>query len=51
MSHTHASVLAHCVFSTKQRANLIPDPESLWGYLAVIAKDKKITLLAAARHS
>ncbi len=47
MSHTHASVLVHCVFSTKQRANLIPDPAALWRYLAVVARDKKITLLAA----
>ena len=47
MSHTHASVLVHCVFSTKQRANLISDPEALWRYLAVVARDKKITLLAA----
>jgi hypothetical protein len=45
MSHTHASVLVHCVFSTKQRANLIDDPEALWRYLAVVAEDNKITLL------
>ena len=47
MSHTHAAVLVHCVFSTKQRTNMIPDPEALWRYLAVVAKDNKITLLAA----
>jgi REP element-mobilizing transposase RayT len=47
MSHTHASVLVHCVFSTKQRANIIPDPEAIWRYLAVVARDHKITLLAA----
>jgi putative transposase len=47
MSHTHASVLVHCVFSTKNRANIIPDCEALWRYLAVLAKDNKITLLAA----
>jgi REP element-mobilizing transposase RayT len=47
MSHTHASVLVHCVFSTKQRANLIRNPEALWRYLAVVARDKKIALLAA----
>ena len=47
MSHTHASVLVHCVFSTKNRANLIHNPEELWRYLAVVAQDKKITLLAA----
>ena len=47
MSHTHASVLVHCVFSTKNRADLIRNPEELWRYLAVVARDKKITLLAA----
>ena len=47
MSHTHASVLVHCVFSTKNRANIIPDPGALWRYIAVLAKDNKITLLAA----
>ena len=47
MSHTHASVLVHCVFSTKERANLIRNPEALWRYLAVVARDKKIALLAA----
>jgi putative transposase len=47
MSHTHASVLVHYVFSTKERANLIRNPEALWRYLAVLARDKKIALLAA----
>jgi putative transposase len=47
MSHTHASVLVHCVFSTKNRVNLIPDCEALWRYIAVLARDNKVTLLAA----
>jgi len=47
MSHTHAAVLVHCVFSTKQRIDTIPDPQSLWCYLATVAKDKRIMLLAA----
>ena len=47
MSHTHASVLVHCVFSTKNRANTIPDCDALWRYLAVLAKDNKVTLFAA----
>jgi REP element-mobilizing transposase RayT len=47
MSHTHASVLVHCVFSTKNRANTIPDCDGLWRYIAVLARDNKITLLAA----
>ncbi len=51
MSHTHASVLVHCVFSTKQRANLIRDPGSLWRYLAALAQDNQITLFAAGGTS
>jgi REP element-mobilizing transposase RayT len=47
MAHTHASVLVHCVFSTKNRADIILDCEALWRYLDVPAKDNKITLLAA----
>jgi REP element-mobilizing transposase RayT len=47
MSHTHASVLVHCVFSTKNRANLIPDCDAMWRYIATLAKDNKVTLFAA----
>jgi REP element-mobilizing transposase RayT len=47
MSHTHAWVLVHCVFSTKLRANLIPDPDELCRYITGVARAKKITLLAA----
>ena len=47
MSHTHAWVLVHCVFSTKQRANLIPDPIELCRYLTGVARAKNITLVAA----
>ena len=47
MSHTHAWVLVHCIFSTKERANLIPDPVELCRYLTGIARAKNITLLAA----
>ena len=47
MSHTHASNLVHCVFSTKDRANLIGHPDALCRYISGIAKAKHITLLAA----
>ncbi|MGC2109556.1 MAG: IS200/IS605 family transposase [Candidatus Korobacteraceae bacterium] len=47
MSHTHSSVLVHCVFSTKQRMNMILDPDALWRYLAFVARDNKVTLFAA----
>ncbi len=47
MSHTHAWVLVHCVFSTKQRANLIADPNELCRYLTGVARAKNLVLLAA----
>ena len=47
MSHTYSSLLVHCAFSTKERTNIIPDPEALWRYLAVVAQDKKLMLMAA----
>ena len=47
MSHTHTCNLAHCVFSTKDRAKLIADPERLWQYVGGIARQKNILLLAA----
>ena len=45
--HTLACNLVHCVFSTKDRANLIPEPERLRQYLTGIARAKNIPLLAA----
>ncbi len=47
MSHTPAWVLVHCVFSTKQRANLIADPNELCRYLTGVARAKNLILLAA----
>ena len=47
MAHTHTCNLVHCVFSTKQRADLIPDPPRLWQYVGGLARAKKIPLLAA----
>jgi len=39
MSHTYVSYLVHCVFSTKERRNLIrPEVQSdLWAFLGGIA--------------
>jgi REP element-mobilizing transposase RayT len=51
MSHTHAWVLVHCVFSTKQRADLIPNADELCRYITGVAKAKNITLLAAGGTS
>jgi putative transposase len=47
MSHTYTCNLVHCVFSTKNRANLIADPKRLWQYVGGIARQKNIPLLAA----
>jgi hypothetical protein len=37
MSHTYSHNLLHCVCSTKQRQNLIRQPEELWRYIAALA--------------
>jgi len=47
MAHTYTSNLVHCVFSTKERRNSIPDPPRLWQYVGGIARQKKIVSLAA----
>ena len=47
MAHTHTCNLVHCVFSTKNRAVLIADPERLWQYFGGSARQKHILLLAA----
>src|SRR5271157_1764712 len=48
MSHTHASNLVHCVFSTKDRANLIEHPDALCRYISGIAQQAKHIILLAA---
>ena len=47
MPHALTSNLVHCVFSTKDRANSIPDPAALGRYLGGVAREKKIPLLIA----
>jgi REP element-mobilizing transposase RayT len=51
MPHALISNLVHCVFSTKDRANLIPDPPHLCQYLGGIARDKHIPLIIAGGTS
>src|SRR6185312_8990621 len=49
MSHSHLTVLIHCVWSTHRRENLIPQdmlPE-LWPYFAGIGRNKHIPVMAA----
>jgi len=49
MAHTYPNVLIHCVFSTKQRRDLIPDAlrETLPRYFVGIGKGHDIPVLAA----
>ena len=47
MPHALTSNLLHCVFSTKGRANSIPDPQALGRYLGGVAREKNIPLLIA----
>ena len=47
MPHALTSNLLHCVFSTKDRANSIPDPQALGRYLGGVAGEKNILLLMA----
>ena len=42
MPHALTSNLLHCVFSTKQRANSIPDPQALGRYPGGVAREKNI---------
>jgi len=46
LMHTLAANLVHCVFSTKDRGDLIREPERTWQYIAGIARTKKIPLIA-----
>ena len=48
MSHTYASNIVHCVFSTKDRAPLIPEDrqQKIWAYLCGILKNIQVPLLA-----
>lgn len=48
MGHTYAANIIHCVFSTKERAPLIPveRQENLCAYLLGIARNMKIKVLA-----
>src|SRR5215472_10463086 len=48
MSHRYESLLVHCVFSTKDREPLIPEPmkRKLWAYMGGIARTNKFKALA-----
>ena len=48
MGHSYSNVLVHLVFSTKNRAKIIPRyrQEDLWRYMTGIAKNLKVNVLA-----
>ena len=48
MPHTYCTNLVHCVFSTKERADLISDKvrESMFAYMFGVAKNLNIEILA-----
>lgn len=48
MSHTYATNIVHCVFSTKERVLSIPEnrQQELWAYLPGIARNMEIKILA-----
>ena len=47
MPHALTSNLVHCIFSTKERRDSIPDPAELGRYLGGVAREKRIPLIIA----
>ncbi len=49
MAHRYPNILIHCVFSTKERRNLIPQEilPRLWKYLAGVGRNYGVRVLAA----
>jgi putative transposase len=46
MAHTYSLNLVHCVFSTKGRLPLIPNPAHLWATMGAVARNAQINMLA-----
>jgi len=46
MARSYVLNYIHCVCSTKQRTQLIRDPESLWAYIRGVARNRNFDLLA-----
>jgi putative transposase len=53
MAHKYPNILIHCVFSTKERRDLIPQEilPRLWKYFVGIGRNHGIAVLAAGRIS
>jgi putative transposase len=49
MAHRYPNILVHCVFSTKERRNLVPEGllPKLWKYFGGIGRNHGIAVLAA----
>ena len=47
MPHALVTNLLHCVFSTKDRKDAIPDPVTLGRYFGGVAREKQIPLILA----
>ena len=47
MPHALTSNLIHCIFSTKERVDSIPDPTELGRYFGGVAREKRIPLIIA----
>lgn len=48
MGHTYTDVFVHCIFSTKERQDIIPETlrDRLWAYLHGIARNLKVETLS-----
>jgi putative transposase len=46
MADTYTKIFVHCIFSTKNRAPNIDEPEKLWTYLRGIARNRGADTLA-----
>jgi putative transposase len=46
MSRSYVLNYVHCVFSTRGRAQLICEPETLWAYMRGIARNRGFDILA-----
>jgi len=46
MAHTYSVIFVHCVFNTKRRQPLIPEPDKLWTMMRTVASRAQINVLA-----
>src|SRR5215472_14386721 len=46
MARSYVLNYLHCVFSTKERTQILRNPQSLWAYIRGIARNRRFDLLA-----